>query len=87
MTEPTEPHLNVWRFGTCARCGAADSWVVLAIPKLATGEQFPQFGVCVTCEDRHWFGVDEIGESCPADVTEGRTHAVNYYVLCDVRRT
>ena len=44
-------------------------------------------GVCVTCEERHWFGVDEIGEPCPADVTEGRTHAVNYYVLCDVRRT
>jgi len=52
VTEPTEPHLNVWRFGTCARCGAADSWVVLAIPKLATGEQFPQFGVCEECEHR-----------------------------------
>jgi len=52
VTEPTEPHLNVWRFGTCARCGAADSWVVLAIPKLATGEQFPQFGVCEACEHR-----------------------------------
>lgn len=41
-------------------------------------------GVCCTCE--LWFPVDEIGESCPADGTERRSHLVNYYALCGVRR-
>lgn len=49
MTEPVEPHVNVWRFGSCIRCGAPDTWVVVTVPKLATGEQFPQFGVCEVC--------------------------------------
>ena len=49
MSEPTEPHVNVWRFGSCVHCGAAGSWVVVAVPKLATGEQFPQFGACEVC--------------------------------------
>lgn len=43
-------------------------------------------GVCVTCEDRHWFPVDDVGDDCPADDTEDRGHAVNYFVLCGVRR-
>ena len=50
--EPIEPHLNVWRLGSCVHCGEAGSWVVVAIPKLSTGEQFPQFGVCEVCDYR-----------------------------------
>lgn len=46
---PSEAHVNVWRFGSCIHCGAADSWVIIAVPKLATGEQFPQFGKCEAC--------------------------------------
>ena len=49
MTEPVEPHLSIWRFGGCVACGAPDSWVVVAVPKLSTGEQFPQLGVCEEC--------------------------------------
>lgn len=45
----TEPHVNVFRLGSCIACGAPDSWVVVAVPKLATGQQFPQFGVCEAC--------------------------------------
>lgn len=44
-----EPHANVWRFGTCVVCGDPDSWVVIAVPRIATGEQFPQFGLCESC--------------------------------------
>jgi hypothetical protein len=44
-----EPHVNVWRFGSCVRCGAPDAWVIVAVPRVATGEQFPQFGVCEVC--------------------------------------
>lgn len=43
------PHINVWQFGSCVACGAPDSWVVVAIPKLSTGEQFPQWGRCEEC--------------------------------------
>jgi RNA polymerase-binding transcription factor DksA len=49
MSEPAEPHANVFRFGSCLACGAPDSWVVVAVPKLDTGEQFPVFGVCEQC--------------------------------------
>jgi hypothetical protein len=45
----TEPHVNIWRFGACVACGAADSWVVIAVPQVATGVQYPQFGVCEEC--------------------------------------
>jgi hypothetical protein len=41
-------------------------------------------GVCCTCGQ--WFPVDDVGEACPADATEDRVHAVNYYVLVGVRR-
>lgn len=44
-----EPHVNVWRFGSCVRCGAADSWYVIAVPRVSTGEQFPQLGKCEAC--------------------------------------
>jgi hypothetical protein len=44
-----EPRLEVWRFGSCIACGAADSWTVVAIPKLSTGELYPQFGICESC--------------------------------------
>jgi hypothetical protein len=46
----------------------------------------PLIGVCITCEDRHWFGVDDVGESCPADCTEDRHHECNYYVLVGITR-
>jgi hypothetical protein len=49
VSEPTEPHVNVWRLGSCLRCGATGSWVVIAVPKLATGEQYPQLGMCEAC--------------------------------------
>ena len=43
-------------------------------------------GVCLTCEDRHWFGVDDVGESCPCDTATPRDHECNYYVLVGVTR-
>jgi hypothetical protein len=49
MTEPTEPHVNVFQFGDCIACGASDSWSVITIPQLATGLQFPQHGICDAC--------------------------------------
>lgn len=45
----SEPHVNVWRFGSCVRCGAADSWYVVAIPRVSTGEQIPRYGYCEAC--------------------------------------
>lgn len=49
-----------------------------------TAEQL--IGVCLTCEDRHWFGVDDVGEGCPADTAIPRDHECNYYVLVGVTR-
>ena len=43
-------------------------------------------GVCVTCRECHWFPVDDVGERCPEDHSQGRGHECNYYVLVGVRR-
>jgi hypothetical protein len=53
---------------------------------LEDGSATTLVGICVTCPERCWFPVDDVGEVCPADITENRRHAVNYYVLCGVRR-
>jgi hypothetical protein len=47
-----EPHVEIWRFGSCIACGAADSWTLAAIPQLATGVRYPQFGACEACGHR-----------------------------------
>jgi hypothetical protein len=54
--------------------------------EIAAGRAEMLIGVCVSCADRPWFPVDDVGESCPADITEHREHAVNYYTLVGVKR-
>jgi hypothetical protein len=48
MTDDVEPHVNVWHMGLCPVCGLGE-WHVVTVPKLATGEQYPQFGACELC--------------------------------------
>lgn len=43
-------------------------------------------GVCVTCRHEPWFAVNDVGERCPEDHSQGRGHECNYYVLVGVRR-
>ena len=43
-------------------------------------------GICADLDCGYWFPVDEIGEACPNDKTEDRSHPVNYYMLCGVKR-
>jgi hypothetical protein len=49
QSETSEPHVNVWGFGTCPACGSGE-WHIIAVPQIATELQFPQFGVCSECE-------------------------------------
>jgi hypothetical protein len=48
MTEPVEPHAVVFRC-VCPLCERRTLEVV-TIPKLTSGEYFPQFARCDTCD-------------------------------------
>jgi hypothetical protein len=52
--------------------------------EIAAGRAEILVGVCCTCGQ--WFPVDKVPEYCPADATEGRVHAVNFYTLVAVYR-
>lgn len=82
VVSDVEPHVNVWRFGSCVACGAPDTWVVVTVPKIATGERFPQFGKCESCghevdlSDQPPFmveGVDSFGDGSVEPTDRGYT--------------
>ena len=53
--------------------------------EIRAGRAELMIGVCLDCELMS-FAIDELGEPCPADTTEDRTHRVNYYTLCGIKR-
>jgi hypothetical protein len=48
----TEPHAVIYS-SECPDCGAKIAYKIVTIPKLATGEHFPQFAVCESCGVKH----------------------------------